>query len=321
MLFTGQVEGVYAIAPTPFHGDGTIDWVSVDRMIDFYFETGCAGITVLGLLGEAQKLDPSEAIAIAERTVKRAGGKPVVVGVSSVGLAAMGSLAKSVMDCGAAGVMVAPAPHVRTDDQIITYFRDAVEAIGASTPWVLQDHPLMTGVVMSPDVIRRIVDENPSLFVLKHEDWPGLEKVSALRGFEKDGSMRRISILVGNNGLFLDFELDRGVDGANTGYAFPEMLVRVVQLTKNGQRDAAHDVFDAHLPLLRYEQQKGVGLAARKYILKSRGILSSDAQRKPRATLTATARAEVDYLLERLAHSDVQLGPRFYYKHNRYIAL
>jgi 4-hydroxy-tetrahydrodipicolinate synthase len=140
--------------------------------------------------------------------------------------------------------------------------------------------------------------------MLKHEDWPGLEKISTLRGFQKDGSMKPISILTGNGGLFLDFEMERGADGAMTGYAFPEMLGDVVRLQKEGKRDAAHDLFDAHLPLLRYEQQQGVGLATRKYVLMRRGFISSDAQRKPGAALTATARAEVGYLLSRLAKRD-----------------
>ena len=95
--------------------------------------------------------------------------------------------------------------------------------------------------------------------MLKHEDWPGLEKISTLRGYERDGSMRHISILCGNNGLFLDYEMERGADGANTGYAFPDMLCDVVRLSAAGQREEAHDLFDAHLPLLRYEQQPGVG--------------------------------------------------------------
>ena len=51
--------------------------------------------------------------------------------------------------------------------------------------------------------------ENLSLVAIKHEDWPGLEKISALRGFMKENTMRTIAILVGNNGLFLDFELER----------------------------------------------------------------------------------------------------------------
>jgi 4-hydroxy-tetrahydrodipicolinate synthase len=96
----------------------------------------------------------------------------------------------------------------------------------------------------------------------------------------------------------------RGADGANTGYAFPEMLVDVVRSVRAGERDAAHDIFDAHLPLVRYEQQPGIGLAVRKYVLMRRGVLASDAQRRPGAALGATARAEVDYLLARLARRD-----------------
>ena len=157
---------------------------------------------------------------------------------------------------------------------------------------------------MTPNVIRRIITDNPSCVMLKHEDWPGLEKISALRRFEKEGTLRRVPILTGNGGLFLDFEMERGVDGAMTGYAFPEMLIDVVRLSSEGRREEAHDLFDAHLPLVRYEQQQGVGLATRKYVMMKRGILASDAQRKPGAGLSATAMAEVDYLLTRLARRD-----------------
>jgi 4-hydroxy-tetrahydrodipicolinate synthase len=98
--------------------------------------------------------------------------------------------------------------------------------------------------------------------------------------------------------------MERGADGAMTGYAFPEMLIDVVNLSKQGKRDAAHDLFDAHLPLIRYEQQLGAGLAVRKYVLQKRGIIASSAQRKPSAAITATAKAEVDYLLSRVARVD-----------------
>lgn len=98
--------------------------------------------------------------------------------------------------------------------------------------------------------------------------------------------------------------MERGADGAMTGYCFPDMLVDVVKLSKAGQRDLAHNLFDAHLPLIRYEHQQGVGLSVRKYVLKKRGLLSSSAQRKPGASLTDTAREEVDYLLSRLARVD-----------------
>jgi 4-hydroxy-tetrahydrodipicolinate synthase len=305
MVLNAKARGMYVIAPTPFFDDGRIDFASIDRLTAFYVEGGMTGLTVLGQLGEATKLDASEGLAVASRFI-RGTSLPVIVGVSSPGFAAMRMLTREVMDAGAAGVMIAPPNTLRTDDAIVTYYAHAVEAIGDDVPFVIQDYPLTFSVVMTPAVIRRIVGDHRSCVMLKHEDWPGLDKISALRGFERDGSMRPISILCGNGGIFLDFEMERGADGAMTGYAFPDMLAEVVRLSQAGQRDAAHDLFDAHLPLMRYEQQPGVGLAARKYVLERRGLIASDAQRRPGGSLSATAKAEVDYLLGRVARKDAR---------------
>jgi 4-hydroxy-tetrahydrodipicolinate synthase len=298
-----KATGVYVIAPTPFHPDGKIDTSSIDRMTDFFLKAGVTGMTVLGQLGEAPKMDHAESVSIVKQVLKRA-NVPVVVGVSAPGFAPMRTLTQDVMAAGAAGVMIAPPNTLRTDDSIVQYYKQASEAIGADVPFVIQDYPLTFSVQMTPAVIRRIHTENPSCWFLKHEDWPGLEKISQLRAWEKDGSMRRLPILIGNNALFLDFEMERGADGANTGYCFPDMLVDVVRLSKAGKRNEAHDLFDAHLPLIRYEQQPGPGLAVRKYVMMRRGIIASDTLRKPGAGLTPVARAEVDYLLARLSHKD-----------------
>jgi 4-hydroxy-tetrahydrodipicolinate synthase len=303
MKLTPDAGGVYVIAPTPFHPDGRIDDSSVDRMTDFFIKAGVNGMTVLGQLGEAPKMEHTESVGIVKRVLQRF-DKPVIVGVSAPGFAAMRALTQDVMALGAAGVMIAPPNTLRTDDSIVQYYKQASEAIGADVPFVIQDYPLTFSVQITPGVIRRIVMDNPACAVLKHEDWPGLEKISTLRGYERDGSMRHISIMTGNNALFLDFEMERGADGANTGYCFPDMLVDVVRMSKAGERDAAHDLFDAHLPLIRYEQQPGPGLAVRKYVMMRRGIIASDAMRKPAAALTPAARAEVDYLMARLARTD-----------------
>ena len=303
MALDHTAKGVYAIAVTPFTPDGAVDFDSVDRMTDFYGSCGVSGLTVLGIMGEAPKLDPGEALAISNQVVRRA-KVPVIVGVSAAGFAAMRWLARGAMDGGAAGVMIAPPAALRTDDQIVNYYAQAVAAIGADVPFAIQDYPLLLSVVMTPKVIRRIVMDNRSCVMLKHEDWPGLEKISVLRGFERDGSLRPISILTGNGGLFLDFEMERGADGAMTGYAFPDMLVDVVNHAREGRRDAAHDLFDAHLPLIRYEQQQGIGLAVRKYVLQKRGAIAHETQRVPGTALSAAARAEIDYLLMRIARRD-----------------
>ena len=130
--------------------------------------------------------------------------------------------------------------------------------------------------------------------------------------FQKEGRLRPLSILTGNGGLFLDFEMERGADGAMTGYAFPELLDRCRAAFEGRQTRRGARPIRRSSALIRYEQQPGIGLAVRKYVLEKRGVIASSAQRNPRATITATAKAEVDYLLSRVARVDprANLQPR-----------
>ncbi|MCX8997147.1 dihydrodipicolinate synthase family protein [Rhizobiaceae bacterium BDR2-2] len=300
-------KGVFVIAVTPFKENGALDHDSIDRMVDFYYEKGADGLTILGMMGEAPKLTQAESIDIARRTISRSAGRPVVVGVSAPGLAAIGELTKAVMDLGAAGVMVAPPSSLRTDEQITGYYRNVVATVGADVPVVLQDFPLSTGVQISSRTLGAIIEENAGIVMVKHEDWPGLQKISDLREAEAKGR-RRVSILCGNAGVFLPEEMQRGADGAMTGFAYPEMMRDVCRLCEAGDQDRAQDLFDAYLPLVRYEQQPGIGLAVRKYILARRGAITSAVQRRLGATLNALATAEVERLVTRLERRLKELG-------------
>lgn len=294
-----NAAGVYVIAVTPFAEDGTLDHTSIDGMVDFYLERGVSGITLLGMMGEASKLTADESRAAVRRVISRVNDRvPVVVGVSGPGLASMRELTVSVMADGAAGVMVAPTSNLRTDDQIVSYYSIVAETIGESTPFVLQDFPLSTQVHITPSVIRRIVAAHPSCVMLKHEDWPGLAKISALRAASEEGE-RRISILTGNGGLFLPEELARGADGAMTGFAYPEMMVDVCKAHFAGKVDRAHEIFDAYLPLARYEQQPGLGLAVRKYLLARRGVIATAKLRQPGTILSKADIADIELLVSR----------------------
>ncbi|MCP4384781.1 MAG: dihydrodipicolinate synthase family protein, partial [Hyphomicrobiales bacterium] len=235
-LIDNQTRGVMVIAVTPFTADGAIDSVSLDRAIDFYFEAGADGLTVLGMMGEAPKLTQAEGRSVAKQVIERSGDRPVVVGVSSPGLAAIGELSHSVMDLGAAGVMIAPPATLKTEDAIYAYYELAVETVGIDVPVVLQDFPLATGVQVTSGVLGRIADSLPSVVMLKHEDWPGLAKISTIRAAEATGQ-RRLSILCGNGGGFLPEELERGADGAMTGFGYPEMMVEIVKHANAGEME------------------------------------------------------------------------------------
>ncbi len=294
-MLTESTAGVFTIAATPFLPDGALDLQSIDRMIEFYAEKGTTGLTILGMMGEAGKLWADESEAVIERVTART-DMPVIVGVSASGIASIAALSAKAMDRGAAGVMVAPPMTLRTDDQIITYFQNVTEALG-DIPWVLQDYPLATEVQITPRVLRTIFDTCPTCKMLKHEDWPGLEKISALRRQEAEGA-RRMAILCGSGGLFLLEEMLRGADGAMTGFAYPEMMRDVTKLAKSDP-SRARDIFDAYLPLIRYECQPGLGLMVRKHVLAKRGAIAHPTIRKPGGTLSAAAIAEIDILVSR----------------------
>ncbi len=295
-----DTKGVYIISPTPFGEDGSLDLESTDRLVDFYVEKGVTGFTILGILGEANKLTPDESRRFLDRYMKRLNGsKPVIVGASNPGTDNLVAFSKSAMDAGAAGVMVAPIPGLRTDDQVYAYFETVLSRL-EGIPVCFQDYPQTTGVWTSVSVLHRLIDAFPNLVMLKHEEGSGLTKITKMRERSDRGEGRRVSILVGNGGIYLPQEMRRGVDGAMTGFAYPEMLVEVVRRFQAGDAEGAEDVFDTYLPYLKHEQQLGFGFAVRKEVLRRRGAIATAHVRHPGPKLTPRDHQELDELLARL---------------------
>jgi 4-hydroxy-tetrahydrodipicolinate synthase len=300
-LLDASAKGVYTISATPFTETGEIDWPSIDSLVEFYLQCGVQGLTVLGMMGEAQKLSEQESAEVTMHFLRRVNGRvPVIVGVSNPGTANLVKLSRLAMDAGACGVMVTPLTGLKTEAQIVNYFADVVAALGEKIPVVYQDYPQSTQADISVKGFLEIVDRHPSVVMFKHEDCPGLRKLSQIRQ-ACDGKARRyIPILVGNGGLYVPQELARGADGINTGFAYPEMLVAVWKMFAAGRPEEAEDLFDVYLPLVRHEQQPGFGLAVRKEILRRRGAMRCAAVRTPGPKLDANDVAELDRLLARL---------------------
>ena len=301
-LLREDASGVYIIAATPFKSNGTIDYNSVDSLLEFYLDKGVTGITILGMMGEANKMSIEEAKEFMGYAVKRISGRvPIVVGISDPGISNLANLAKSSMDVGCSGVMIAPPNGLKTEENIYKYFTTVFESLGDGVPVCYQDYPQSTDVFISVDCFNRLVRHFDQLVMFKHEDCPGLSKLSQIRSAaETDDTLRRVSILVGNGGLYLPEELSRGADGAMTGFSFPEMVVEVVKLFSAGSVEVAKDIFDAYMPLVRYEQQPGFGLAVRKEILRRRGAIKNAETRTPGPSLTNIDHEELSALLSRL---------------------
>jgi 4-hydroxy-tetrahydrodipicolinate synthase len=309
-LLDETAHGVHVIVATPFTDDGDVDYESGKRLIEFHIGQGVHGATILGVFGEAPKLTQEESLQFVRAILEQVKGRiPVTVGVSAPGLDNLQRFATQVMEAGAAGVMVAPIPGLRSDDQVFGYYEQVAQRLG-DIPWVLQDYPQTTTVFMSPAVILRMIRAFPRMVMLKAEDCPGLNKISTIRRTSEAEGLRRISILIGNGGLHYPQEMLRGADGAMTGYAYTEMLVRFYELFRAGDVEAAEDLFDAHLPLVRHELQPGLGLAMRKHVLKKRGAIASSHVRAPGPKLNKTDVEELERLIARMERRVAELEKR-----------
>lgn len=286
-----RLAGVIPILATPFRDDESLDLESLDRMVRFFGDLGVDGFTVLGVLGEANRLADAERSAVIRAAVAAAGGRPVVVGTSHAGTAATIAHGREAAELGAAAVMVAPSKQPTPSEAVVfEYYRRVAEA--SPLPVVVQDHPLSTEVHLGVPLLLRLANELPAVACLKAEALPSPARIAAFKA-----GLRRpeVTVLTGLGGLYGFFDLERGSDGFNTGFAFPEVLQALLARVRAGDLDGARRVCARHLPLLVFEQQPGV--AIRKEILRRRGLLACARVRHPGADLDAATAAQLDRLL------------------------
>jgi 4-hydroxy-tetrahydrodipicolinate synthase len=93
-----------------------------------------------------------------------------------------------------------------------------------------------------------------------------------------------------------------------TGFAYPEMMADVCAAHARGDVERAHDLFDAYLPLARYEQQPNIGLAVRKHLMVKRGAIASAMIRKPGPKLSDADIADIERLVRRQEKRLRELG-------------
>jgi 4-hydroxy-tetrahydrodipicolinate synthase len=303
-----DMKGVIAIATTPFNNENTIDYESVDSLSEYYLESKVSGVTILGVMGEAHKLNIEEQKLLIKRYIKKLfNSVPVIVGVSNPGLDNLELLSKFSMDNGASGVMISGYNGLKNDDQIKNYFNQVIDRT-QDIPICLQDYPPTTNVYFSESVINNIMESHPSIEMFKHEDCPGHNKLSRLLRYRDSNLNKKFSVFVGNGGLYVPQELERGADGIMTGFAFTEMLVTLYDLFVSDEKEKAEDLFDIFLPLIRHEQQFGIGLGLRKFVLQKRGIIKSLNVRSPGPILTKDDVVEINHLLNRLNSKLIEKG-------------
>jgi 4-hydroxy-tetrahydrodipicolinate synthase len=293
--------GIFHILATPLAADGELDLDGLPRLVERALGTGVAGLTILGIAGEAHRLADEERRLVVEGVVKEVRGRvPVAVGVSAAGTHLARRFAAVAREHGADAVMVAPPAGLKSLDAVAAYYAAVSEA--ARLPVVIQDEPVTTQVTMPAPFIARLAAEVPRVEAVKLEEAPTPPKIAALR---EAGLAERVAVFGGLGGVYFFEELSRGAAGAMTGFPYPEALAAIQARFLAGRRAEARELFYRWLPLIRYESQPGsvpgTSLAIRKEILRRRGWLATACVRPPARPLDAGTLAELDELLAAVA--------------------
>jgi len=292
-----KLEGVYSVLPTPFADNGDVDEASLRRVVELFIAAGVNGVTALGVTGEVARLDDGERAKVLEIVVDQVAGRiGVVAGTSADGTRTCIQYSRHAKAAGATAVMVTPPRMPKLNSEaVVRHYIALAEAVDVEI--VVQDYPPISGYAMEPALLARVAREIPRARTIKLEDPPTPFKTSRI--LEQAAGLD-VRIFGGLGGVFLLEELMAGATGAMTGFAFPEVLVKIVAQYQAGDIDSAADVFYRAVPLMRFEFQEGIGMAIRKEVLRRRGALTSAATRAPGAALDATTLAALDRVMARV---------------------
>ena len=281
-----RLAGVFTVLPTAFDESGGLDLDGTAAVAETARTASAAGLTVLGVMGEAAELDEGERRHVVATVVDAAGGLPIVAGVSGTSAELVGSRARAAAAAGVSGLMVSPSAAVPVAEAVAA-------AAEGGLPIVVQDYPPASGVTMSTDEVLTAAG-HPLVVGVKAEAPPTGRLIAALRAARPD-----LGAVGGLGGLFLIDELRAGATGVMTGFALPERLVDVVGRFATDP-DGAEDAWEALLPLMRLEAFAPLNLAARKEVWRLRGVIRSSFCRRAGAQLDEGARAAVRRAFERV---------------------
>ena len=234
-----------AAAATPITGDGRVDAGCFIDHCRWLLENGCDGINVLGSTGEANSLSRSARLRLMEAFAKGAFSmKNHMVGTGLCSLEETAELTGEAMAMGFGGCLLLPPFYYPIDSEegLFMYCCRLIEALKGMQPkFYLYHFPQLSGVSWSQELIRRLLDSFPGVFVgcknssgdhdyglalarqfIGFSVFPGDETSLALEGGEEYAGCISASVNVDSR---LAGQLWSGV--RSTGVAEPGILARL----------------------------------------------------------------------------------------------
>lgn len=161
-MLTGSLVAIV----TPMNADGSIDFVALDRLVDFHLDNGTNGIVAVGTTGESATLTVDEHLAVVAAVIKRVNKRvPVIAGTGANSTAEAIELTLAAERLGAdMALSVVPYYNRPTQEGMYLHFKAIAEA--TQLPIILYNVPGRTVADMSNDTALRLA-EIPNIVGIK----------------------------------------------------------------------------------------------------------------------------------------------------------
>ena len=285
---TEAYTGVWPVAPTPFHEDGTVDEEGMRRVLDLMVDQGVDGLCILANFSEQFLLTDEERARLTRLCLEHLAGRvPAIVTCSHFSTDIVVARVKEAKELGAAMTMLMPPYHgaLLKGNEGQTYEQFArVSEVGL--PIMIQDAPL-SGVELSVPFLARLAREIPAVSYFKIETPQAAGK---LRALIEAGGDAIVGPFDGEEAITLMADLDAGATGTMSSALLPELIKPVLTHHAAGDRAAAAAQYAKILPLINYENRQ-CGLRACKAVMMEGGVIKSDHVRHPLPALHPATRA------------------------------
>lgn len=283
-------SGIWPVAPTPFHPDGTVDYDGMNRVIDCMIDQGSDGICILANFSEQFLITDEERRLLTERSLAHVAGRvPVIVTISHYATQICVDRAAHAKAHGADMVMMMPPYHGAlmrgTAEQTFEQFAQ-VGKVGL--PIMVQDAPL-SGVDLAVPLLVRMAREIEMVKLFKIE-CP--QTSSKLRALVAEGGDAIEGPFDGEEAITLMADLDGGATGAMTSAMIPDQIKPVLEHHRKGGRAAAHAAYARVLPAINFENRQ-CGFRSAKAVMVEGGVIASEYCRHPIPPLHPETRAQL----------------------------
>lgn len=161
-----MIKGSIVALVTPMNGDGSLNWDSLGKLVDWHIEQGTDGIVAVGTTGESATLDIDEHLAVIRFCVDRAAKRiPIIAGTGANSTREAIELTAAAKDVGAdACLLVAPYYNKPTQEGLYRHHMAIADAV--AIPQILYNVPGRTAVDMLPETVERLCS-HPNIIGIK----------------------------------------------------------------------------------------------------------------------------------------------------------